>query len=82
VYKITVLDKAKKKLKKLDKKTAIYLISKIYSLENGIIDNNNIKHLSNYHPKYRYRIGNWRVFFNIEKDNIYIHDIRLRKEGY
>lgn len=41
-----------------------------------------VKHLSGHDPKYRLRVGSYRVLFNIESGTIIIHDIVDRKDAY
>ena len=42
----------------------------------------NIKKLTNFEPAYRYRIGDCRVLFDIEDDNLIIGRVLHRKESY
>ena len=42
----------------------------------------NIKKLTNFEPAYRYRIGDYRVLFDIEDDNLIIGRVLYRKESY
>ena len=42
----------------------------------------NIKKLTNFEPAYRYRIGDYRVLFDIEDDNLIIGIVLHRKESY
>ncbi|WNL12650.1 type II toxin-antitoxin system RelE family toxin [Aliarcobacter cryaerophilus] len=42
----------------------------------------NIKKLTNFEPAYRYRIGDYRVLFDIEDDNLIIGRVLHRKESY
>jgi len=74
-------DEAIKDLKKLDKQTAKYLIKKIESLRNYPLVTN-IKKLKNFYPPYRYRVGNYRILFDIENENIIIFKIKHRKDAY
>lgn len=41
-----------------------------------------IKKLTVHHPRYRLRVGNFRVLFDIEGDEIVIHTIKDRREAY
>lgn len=40
------------------------------------------KHLSGHDPKYRFRVGSFRVLFNIERMTIVVHTIVNRKDAY
>ncbi|VAX34127.1 hypothetical protein MNBD_NITROSPIRAE03-1974 [hydrothermal vent metagenome] len=41
-----------------------------------------VKHLANYSPEYRLRVGDYRVLFEIEDEKIIVYRIRHRKEAY
>ncbi len=41
-----------------------------------------VKKLTHYTPEYRLRIGDYRVLFEIEGDNVVIYCIKHRKESY
>ena len=55
----------KKILRKIDKKQALKILEDIKSLEN-YPDISNIKKLKKHYPPMRYRIGNYRVLFDIK----------------
>ena len=74
-------EQALKDLKKLDKKTAKYILNKIENLKN-FPTITNIKKLKNFYPPYRYRISNYRILFDIENENIIIFKIVHRKDAY
>ena len=42
----------------------------------------NIKKLTNFEPAYRLRIGDYRVLFDVENDNLIIGRVLHRKESY
>ena len=64
---VKVQESAKKDVKKIDKFIAINILKKIKLLEN-YPNITNIKKLKNHYPPQRLRIGNYRVFFEIDKD--------------
>ena len=70
-----------KDLKKIDKKAKITIIDKIQLLKD-YPDTPNIKKLTNYYTPYRFRVGNYRVLFDIKDDIIYIISVKHRKEAY
>ena len=41
-----------------------------------------VKHLTNYSPEYRLRVGEYRVLFEIEENVVIIYRIRHRKSSY
>ena len=79
--KIIIKESAYKDLKQIDKQTAVKILKDIQKLEN-YPDISNTKKLKNYTPTYRLRIGNYRVLFDIEDDNIVIGRILHRKDAY
>lgn len=78
---INFQDSALKDLKKIDKSEAIKILQAIKKLEN-YPNVSNIKKLTNHYPPYRFRIGNYRILFDIENENIFISFIKHRKEAY
>jgi len=72
---------AKKDLKKLDKSLAIQILNQIKNLEQ-YPDLSNIKKLKNHYPPLRYRIGDYRVLFTVEDDEIIVIHVKHRKEAY
>ena len=42
----------------------------------------NIKKLTNFEPAYRYRIGDYRVLFDVEDDSLIVGRVLHRKESY
>jgi len=41
-----------------------------------------VKRLTNFTPEYRFRVGDYRVLFEVEKETIVIYRIRHRREVY
>jgi len=74
-------ESAKKDLKKIDKKNIIKILKEIEKLEN-YPNISNIKKLKNYYPPQRLRVGNYRVLFDIENNEIIIVRIKHRKDAY
>ena len=70
-----------KDLKKIDIKQRKIILEKIELLKN-YPDTPNIKKLTNYYPPYRFRVGNYRILFDIKDDIIFIINIKHRKEAY
>ena len=79
-YTVEIMPKAIKDLKKIDRSKISVVINKIHNLENGL--KGDIKKLTNYTPEYRLRIGNYRVLFEIEGEQIIIYRIKHRKDAY
>ncbi len=78
---IEIQESAKKDLKQIDKTVAMQILKKLKNLEN-YPHLTNIKKLKNHYPPFRYRIGNYRVLFDIEDDILIVVHIKHRKEAY
>jgi|SaaInlStandDraft_4_1057021.scaffolds.fasta_scaffold122255_2 mRNA interferase RelE/StbE len=78
---IQVQESAKKDLKKLDKLQALKILQAIQKLKD-FPHVTNIKKLKNYYPPLRYRVGNYRILFEIIDESIIIVNIKHRKEAY
>jgi len=78
---INFQDSALKDLRKIDKYEAEKILKAIPNLSN-YPNVSNIKKLANHYPPYRFRVGNYRVLFDIEDENIFISYIKHRKEAY
>ena len=78
---VEIQECAKKDLKKIDKSIAMRILKNIKKLEK-YPNISNIKKLKNHYPPHRYRIGDYRVLFDIEGDVIIIVHIKHRKEAY
>ncbi|MCL2168992.1 MAG: type II toxin-antitoxin system RelE/ParE family toxin [Defluviitaleaceae bacterium] len=68
---------AAKQIGKLDKKSQQRLRKAINKLPKG-----DIKKLSGYDSKYRLRIGDFRVIFNMIGDSITINEVLVRGDAY
>ncbi len=79
--KIEFQESAKKDLKKLDKSIAQKILLQIKNLEN-YPELSNIKKLKNIYPPLRYRIGDYRVLFEVLDKVIVVIHIKHRKEAY
>jgi len=79
-YKIKFKPRAIKDCKSIDKKVLKLVFSKIELLSNNL--QGDIKKLTNFTPEYRLRVGDYRVLFETEKDQINIYRIMHRKKVY
>jgi len=66
---VSIQESAKKDLKKIDKQIVLRILK-------------NIKKLKDYYPPQRFRIGDYRVLFDIVDDKIIVVNIKHRKEAY
>ena len=78
---IEIQESAKKDLKKISTKDILNILNQIRKLEQ-YPQLSNIKKLKNHYPPMRYRIGDYRVLFEIEEDTIIVVHIKHRKEAY
>ena len=79
-YKIEFKPRAAKDLRLINRDDTQRILAKIRAMENDLAGN--VKHLTEFEPQYRLRVGNYRVLFNIENDYIIIYRIKHRREAY
>ncbi len=79
LYSIEINPTAIKDLKSLDRKEALRITEKIKTLENNL--SGNVKKLTNFIPEYRLRVGDYRVLFGIEGQNVIVYRIKHGKEA-
>ncbi|SMF94232.1 mRNA interferase RelE/StbE [Methylomagnum ishizawai] len=68
-------------LKSLPKSIKDAIHTKIAELTN-FPNVGNIKKLTNFEPAYRLRVGDYRVLFDVENDQILVGRVLHRKESY
>ncbi len=78
---VEVQESAKKDLKKIDKYRALGILKKIKGLE-SYPHLTNIKKLKNYYPPFRYRVGEYRILFDIVEDVLIVINVKHRKDAY
>ena len=89
-YRIFETDEFLKQFKKLPEQNFSFLQKKLYNYVYPLLKNNpflgtNIKKLRGYLPEtWRYRIGKFRLFYNIDKKEkiVFILTIDFRKNAY
>ena len=79
-YRIEFKPKSLKDCKKIPKEDLKRIFAGIEDLKDGL--KGDVKHLTNYSPEYRLRIGNYRILFELEDDKIIIYRIKHRKSVY
>jgi mRNA interferase RelE/StbE len=79
-YRIKFKPRPIKDCKSINKKVLKLIFSKIELLSDNL--QGDVKKLTNFTPEYRLRIGDYRVLFETEKDEIIIYRIMHRKEAY
>ena len=78
---VEIGESAKKDLKKLDKSVAIRILKSIKRLEE-YPDVANLKRLKNHYPPQRFRVGDYKVLFDIVDDFLIVINVKYRKEAY
>jgi len=79
-YKIEFKPRALKDCKRIPKSQLIHIFEQIETMSGDL--KGNVKHLTNFTPEYRLRVGNYRILFEIEEERLIIYRIRHRKEAY
>jgi mRNA interferase RelE/StbE len=81
VYKITFTKQAAKSLQKIPLKTAVIIREKLVQLaENPFAAHLNATKLQG-RPGYRLRVGDWRVIYEIQKDELVIIVLKVSPRG-
>ena len=78
---VSIDGKALKDLAKIDKTQATKIFAKIEALAD-FPEVPNLKKLTNFHPPFRLRVGNYRVLFDIEDGVLTVYSVKHRKESY
>lgn len=79
--KINIRKSAIKDLKGIDLSHKVKIHQKILDLKE-FPNIPNIKKLTNFEPAYRLRVGDYRVLFDVQKNNILIGRVLHRKDSY
>jgi len=79
-YQIEFKPRSIKDLRALPTITQRRLIRKIASLQNDL--SGDVKKLTNFTPEYRLRVGDYRVLFEVEADQIVVYRVLHRKDAY
>jgi len=81
MMKVIIAKSAIKDFKKINEPYKSTIKEKIKTLEN-FPDTQQIKQLKNHNPKYRLRVGDYRILFDVTEGEIRVARIRHRKESY
>ena len=79
-YKIEFKPRALKDCRKISKSLLTHIFEQIKKMSGGL--KGDVKRLTNFTPEYRLRIGDYRILFEIEEENLIIYRIRHRKDAY
>ena len=79
-YQIVYKPRAAKDIQKLPRQQIRRVLAAIERLADNL--QGDVKKLTQYTPEYRLRVGEYRVLFEIENNQIVIYRIRHRKDAY
>jgi mRNA interferase RelE/StbE len=79
-YQIEFKPKAIKDLDSLQPQEARRIVERIKRLENNL--EGDVKHLTNFTPEYRLRVGDFRVLFELAGNQITVYRVRNRRDVY
>lgn len=79
-YQLQFKPKAEKDLAKLSRDNVVRVIEKIEGLQSGL--KGDVKRLTNFSPEYRLRVGDYRVLFEVEGNDIIVYRVIHRREAY
>ena len=80
MYKITFSKDADKILRRIPRNLAVNIADKIKQLAKSPHTMRNVKKLTD-HPGYRLRIGDWRVVYILNDNELLIHVIKIKPRG-
>ncbi len=78
---VIITESAIKDFKKINEPYSSTIKEKIKALEN-FPNTQQIKQLKNHDPKYRMRVGDYRILFNVTDGEVRVARIRHRKDSY
>ena len=79
-YRIAFKPRALKDCRSIEKKILRTIFPKIETLSENL--HGDVKKLTNFTPEYRLKVGDYRILFETEEDEIIIYRVRHRKEAY
>jgi mRNA interferase RelE/StbE len=79
-YRITFTGAALREIRALDAPVQKRVEAKIAGLADGL--SGDVKRLRDFSPRYRLRVGDWRVLFDIEGDAVVVRHVSHRSRAY
>lgn len=79
-YAATLKPRAVKDLEKLPSNVQARILEKIEFMQDDL--QGDVKRLTNFTPEYRLRVGDYRILFEIEAEDIVIYRIKHRSKSY
>ncbi len=79
-YRLDIGDEALTQLRTLSKEQRRRIGQRLDALQHGL--KGDVKKLAGQAGKYRLRVGDFRVLFTLEKDLVFVHQVKDRKDAY
>jgi mRNA interferase RelE/StbE len=80
-YEVILKPRARKDLLRIPKSDAAHVIDALDKLKDDL--HGDVKHLTDFAPEFRLRVGNYRVLFDVEETSrIVVYRVRHRREAY
>jgi mRNA interferase RelE/StbE len=80
MHKITFSKEADKTLRRMARNNALIIANKIKELASNPNTMRNVKKLTD-HPGYRLRVGDWRIVYTVNNNELMIHVISIKTRG-
>lgn len=81
MYKVVIDKKAEKYIKKLDSSSRKRISNSLLELSENPFTNHNVKKLKGFEDIYRKRVGDFRIIFKVEDDNLAILILKIGSRG-
>jgi mRNA interferase RelE/StbE len=79
---VVIMPTAERDMKALDRVTARRVAEKLRAIEQEGRVVGDVKRLTGQPPRFRLRVGDWRVLFIIEADTLKVYRVMHRREVY
>ena len=79
-YEVLLKPKAIKDLQKLPPSIQARILEKVELMQDDL--QGDVKRLVNFTPEYRLRVGDYRILFEIEEEDIVIYRVKHRSNAY
>jgi len=80
MHKITFSKEADKILRRMPRNNALIIANKIKELAANPKEMRNVKKLTN-HPGFRLRVGDWRIVYTVNDNELVVHVINIKTRG-
>ena len=80
MYKITFSKDADKTLRRMPRNLSLKIVQKIKQLADNPQTMPNVKKLTD-HPGFRLRVGDWRIVYTVNDNELLIHVIKIKPRG-